>query len=397
MLANKRAKDRIFRGGTTLNKSDKGFSKKVFYFHNIKNINKIAFLVVFLMIGIGVINLMAVSFMHSIKQLIYFIAFLPLFFCIVSLNPRYFIKLAPFGFFASILLLLSIFVVGDVFMGARRWIDLKIIRFQPSEISKIITVLMIARYYHFLKENEAENLKSAFVPLGMIFFQIALILKQPDLGTSLTLALIGFSVIFLAGLHLRYFFIAFLIALFMIPFIWSNLHDYQKQRVKTFLNPSEDELGAGYNITQAKIAIGSGGLVGKGIFEGTQGSLDFLPESHTDFAFTIFAEQFGFLGSISLILLYSYILYFGFSVSVKSESHFIRLASGGLTCLIFFHIIINLAMTSGLIPVVGNPLPLISYGGTFLFSTLSCLAMLLNFDINQSIIIHSSKESYMEK
>jgi rod shape determining protein RodA len=205
------------------------------------------------------------------------------------------------------------------------------------------------------------------------------------------------SVIFLAGLHFRYFIIAFIICLLMVPIIWGNLHNYQKQRVKTFLNPSEDELGAGYNITQAKIAIGSGGVFGKGVFEGTQGSLDFLPESHTDFAFTIFAEQFGFFGCIILIALYLYLLYFGFSVSLNSESHFIRLASGGLTCLIFLHIMINLAMTSGLIPVVGNPLPLISYGGTFLISTLCCLAMLLNFEINKAIIIHSSKESYMSK
>ena len=282
-------------------------------------------------------------------------------------------------------------------MGARRWIDFKLFKFQPSELAKIVTIIAIARYYHFSKETEIYKFKSAIIPLLIIFSQVALILKQPDLGTSLTITLIGVSVIFLAGLKIRYFLIAFLLGLIAIPIIWGKLHDYQRKRIQTFLNPDEDTLGSGYNIAQAKIAIGSGGLYGKGPFEGTQGSLEFLPESHTDFAFTVFAEQFGFLGSLVLILLYMALLYFGFSIAAKSESHFIRLMAGGITCLFFFHILINLAMTSGLIPVVGNPLPFISYGGTFLLSNLACFAILLNLDINKSIIIHSSKESYMAK
>ena len=396
-MLNVKSDEKIFIGSGTLNKAEHNISGHLFYFKNLKKINKLALILLFCLNFIGVFNLLAVSGEHAIKQLIYLVLFSPVFLLIVALNPRYLLKFAYLGFFASLLILASIFVVGDISMGARRWIDFKLFKFQPSELAKIVTIIAIARYYHFSKETEIYKFKSAIIPLLIIFSQVALILKQPDLGTSLTITLIGVSVIFLAGLKIRYFLIAFLLGLIAIPIIWGKLHDYQRKRIQTFLNPDEDTLGSGYNIAQAKIAIGSGGLYGKGPFEGTQGSLEFLPESHTDFAFTVFAEQFGFLGSLVLILLYMALLYFGFSIAAKSESHFIRLMAGGITCLFFFHILINLAMTSGLIPVVGNPLPFISYGGTFLLSNLACFAILLNLDINKSIIIHSSKESYMAK
>ncbi len=250
---------KIFRAESTLNKAEKGISNKLFYFFNVKKFNLMAIFVFFAIFVLGCINLFTISPVHSFKQIFYLIGFIPIFLLIACLNPRYFIKLAPLAFAFSLLMLISIFAVGDVFMGARRWIDLKIIRFQPSEISKIITVLIIARYYHFLKESQAEYLKSALIPFAFIFSQVALVLKQPDLGTSLTITMIGVSVIFFAGLRFRYFIIAFLVCIFMIPVIWGKLHDYQKKRVMTFLNPEEDELGTGYNITQAKIAIGSGG------------------------------------------------------------------------------------------------------------------------------------------
>jgi rod shape determining protein RodA len=388
---------KIFVASGTLSKGNDALSKKIFLFNNLKNINKKVIFIFLILLFAGIINLFGVSQTHAFKQLFYCVAFVPFFIFIVVLNPRYFIKFAYIIFIASVLLLLSIFIIGDVFMGARRWINLKLFQFQPSEFAKIAIIIFIARYYHFLKESEIFKLKSALIPLIVLVIQVILILKQPDLGSAITLTLIAFSVIFLAGLRIRYFIIGFLMAIALIPVIWSNLHDYQKSRVRTFLNPEADILGAGYNIQQAKIAIGSGGFLGKGIFEGTQGVLEFLPESHTDFAFTIFAEQFGLVGSIALLLLYSYLLYFGFSIAVVSESHFIRLVAGGISCMIFFHIIINLAMTTGLIPVVGNPLPLISYGGTFLISNLICFAILINCDLNKSIVIHSSSESYMEK
>lgn len=388
---------KIFRGGGTFNKGDESVSRKLFYFSNLKKVNKFILFTFFLIIFIGIINLLAVSNSHAIKQSVYVLLFTPAFLLLISLNPRYLIKFAYPAFAFSLLMLASIFVIGDISMGARRWIDLKLFKFQPSEIAKIVTVIAIARYYHFLKESEIHKLKSAFIPFLIILSQFVLVIKQPDLGTSMTITLIGLSVIFLAGLKIRYFIFAFLLGLLLIPIIWSKLHDYQKQRVKTFLNPDEDSLGTGYNIIQAKIAIGSGGIFGKGIFSGTQGTLDFIPESHTDFAFTVFAEQFGFLGSLILLSLYGILIIWGMGISLNSESHFLRLVSAGLTSIFFLHIIINLSMTSGLIPVVGNPLPLISYGGTFLIANLICFAILLNLEINKSIVIHSSKESYMEK
>ena len=390
-------KSKIFLASGTLNKGENSSSKQLFYFNNLRRVNKTALFVFLLIILMGLVNLMAISTMHFVRQALFCLAFIPFFALILACNPRYLIKFAYFGVGVSIVMLLAIFVVGDVSMGARRWIDLKLLKFQPSEFSKFLTVLFIARYYHFVKENEITALKSAIIPILITFIQVALILKEPDLGTSLTMIAIALSVIFLAGLKWRYFIIGILIGVSSVPIIWSNLHDYQKGRIQTFLNPEADLLGAGYNIQQAKIAIGSGGMFGKGAFSSTQGGLNFLPESHTDFAFTIFAEQFGFVGCVILIFMYSYLIYFGFKISLNSQSHFIRLASGGISCVLFFHILINLAMTSGLIPVVGNPLPLISYGGTFLISNLICFAMLLNFDINKSLVIHSTTESYMEK
>lgn len=382
---------------STLNKSNNGLSKKIFYFENVLKINKIATFLFFLLISIGIVNLSAISYNHAVRQMIFLVSFLPIFLLIVCLNPRYIIRFSYIGLIVSIALLISIFIIGDISMGARRWINLGFFKFQPSEISKIITVLAIARYYHFLKEHLTEKLKYALLPFVIILSQIAFILKQPDLGTSLTILLIGISVIFLAGLKFRYFIITAIIGLLMVPIIWGKLHDYQQQRIKTFLNPEADVLGTGYNIIQAKIAIGSGGIFGKGAFAGTQGTLDFLPESHTDFAFTIFAEQYGFIGCLVLLSIYGLLIIWGMRIGLKSESHFIRLASSGITILFFLHIAINLAMTSGLIPVVGNPLPLISYGGTFLIANLLCFALLLNFDVNKFLVIHSSEESYMDK
>jgi rod shape determining protein RodA len=395
MINNKREK--ILLASSTLNKGENSLSKQLFTFSSIKKINKSALFVFLSIIVVGLVNLFSISTEHFVRQIIFCVLFIPVFLLIVSLNPRYFIKFSYLGIFASIILLISVFIFGDLSMGARRWIDIKVFKFQPSEFAKFLTVLFFARCYHFTKDSEMSTIKAAIIPVIFLAIQIILILKEPDLGTSFTLGMIGISLLFLAGLKMRYFLIGFVLGVSLIPIIWSNLHEYQKKRIRTFLNPESDLLGAGYNIQQAKIAIGSGGLNGKGIFFSTQSKLNFLPESHTDFAFTIFAEQFGFIGSLALLTLYAYLIYFGFYVSINSQSHFIRLASGGISCLIFLHIIINLAMTSGLIPVVGNPLPLISYGGTFLISNLICFAMLLNFDINKSMVIHSSRESYMEK
>jgi rod shape determining protein RodA len=388
---------KIFKSGTLNKGGGNSASHTFFYFKNLKAIHKVALLLFVMLVFMGIFNLATISPFHAIKQIVYFTVFIPIGILIISINPRYFLKYAYVGFVINIIFLLAIFLIGDISGGARRWINLGFFKFQPSEFSKIITIIAIARYYHFVRENEIYKLKYAIIPLILVGMQVALILKQPDLGTSITIVLIGFSLIFLAGLRIRYFVFAFFIVALLVPILWNKLHDYQKQRVMTFLNPEEDKLGTGYNIIQAKIAIGSGGFLGKGPFGSTQGTLEFLPESHTDFAFTVFAEQFGFLGCMILLLLYSALILYGFSISMKAESHFIRLVASGISCLFFFHIIINLSMTSGLIPVVGNPLPFLSYGGTFLISGLSCFAILLNLDVNKFLVIHSSKDTYMEK
>jgi rod shape determining protein RodA len=296
-----------------------------------------------------------------------------------------------YGF--SLALLMAVEVAGRVGLGAQRWLELGPLGLQPSEPMKIALILALTRYLHGLAPGEISKPFRLLVGLAMVGIPVVLVLLQPNLGTATILALCGALLLFLAGLS--WYWIAPTAAgvLIAVPLAWQfALHDYQKQRVLTFLNPDTDALGAGWNITQAKIALGSGGIVGKGFLLGTQSRLNFLPEKATDFILPMIGEEFGFLGSMALLLLFAGVLYRGVSIAMKSRSHFGRLLAMGITANFFLYIMINGLMVMGLIPVVGIPMPLISYGGSAMMSVMFGFGLLLSAHVHRTVDVprHSS-------
>ncbi|MEM6603942.1 MAG: rod shape-determining protein RodA, partial [Pseudomonadota bacterium] len=268
----------------------------------------------------------------------------------------------------TILLLIATALFGDTSKGAERWLNLGIVRLQPSELAKISTIVALGRFFHEGYKFRFAPIYMVSVPMLIIVIPTILILKQPDLGTSLLLIFAGITVMFCAGLDWRLFAGGGIAALSALPFIWLGMKPYQKRRVLTFLDPESDPLGAGYHIAQAKIAMGSGGITGRGFMNGPQSMLEFLPEKHTDFAFTAYAEQFGFIGSLILLSLFAVIIFIMIMMAVRTRHIFGKLLIIGLTTNFFFYVFINMAMVMGLIPVVGVPLPLMSYGGTVMIS-----------------------------
>lgn len=277
-----------------------------------------------------------------------------------------------------LVLLVIVEIFGFVGMGAQRWIDLGIIRLQPSEFMKLAIILALARYYHYLPRAFIESPRALWPPLAMIGVPWVLVMIQPDLGTSLMIMFGGVVMLFLAGVRLRWFIGAGVAVGAMLPVAYSLMHDYQKKRVLTFLDPDSDPLGAGYHITQSKIAIGSGGMFGKGYLAGTQSHLEYLPEKHTDFIFATMAEEWGLMGGLFILACFAVIIGWGITVSLTARTQFAKLAAMGLTCTIFFYAMINLSMVMGLAPVVGIPLPLVSYGGSAMMTVLLTLGILLS-------------------
>jgi len=281
--------------------------------------------------------------------------------------------------YASILLLLVIVeITGHIGMGAQRWVSFGVINLQPSELMKLATILALARYFHYVRPSEHNGLSFLIIPLLLLMMPVALILKQPNLGTATILTAVGLMIAFIAGVNWRWFVGSILLGLASAPIGWHFLHDYQKQRVLTFLNPEADPLGAGYNILQSMIAIGSGGLFGKGFLNGSQGQLDFLPEKQTDFIFTMLAEEFGFLGGAAIIACYCLLIILALAIASRSRNRFGGLVAAGISAMLFMHVFINIAMVMGMIPVVGVPLPLLSYGGSILLAMLTGFGLLLN-------------------
>lgn len=281
------------------------------------------------------------------------------------------------------LLLVAVEIVGDINKGAQRWIDLGIVQLQPSELMKLALILALARYFHAAYLDEVRRPFFLAPPVLMILLPVALVLKQPDLGTSVMLGIIGTAMLFLGGVALWKFLAAGALAAAALPIAWAQLHDYQRQRVFTFLDPESDPLGAGYHIIQSKIAIGSGGFWGRGYLQGSQAQLSFLPEKHTDFAFTMLAEEAGFVGAVAVLALVLAIALVGTAIALRAESHFARLLAAGVTCNFTLYAVINVAMVTGLIPVVGVPLPLVSYGGTAMLTVMIGLGLLLNAQVNR--------------
>ena len=293
------------------------------------------------------------------------------------------------------MMLVAVEVAGSIGMGAQRWINLGAIKLQPSELMKVGIVLALARYFHGVSADDVKRIPYLFVPLLMIGAPSALVLKQPDLGTALFLIMTGGAIFFIAGVRLWKFGVVFAAAAAILPVVWTTLRTYQQKRILTFLDPESDPLGAGYHILQSKIALGSGGLFGKGFMQGSQSHLNFLPEKQTDFIFTMLAEEFGMVGGLVLLGLYLLIMIYGFAISLRSRTHFGRLLAMGITSMLFLSVFINIAMVMGLIPVVGVPLPLISYGGTAILTLMTGMGFLICTYIHRDVAIsrHGSGET----
>jgi rod shape determining protein RodA len=293
-----------------------------------------------------------------------------------------------YPFYAIVLaLLVFVEVRGVVGGGAQRWIDLGLINLQPSELIKVALVLALARYFHSLSLEDTGRPMFLIVPLLMVFVPVVLILRQPDLGTSLMVVMGAGVLFFMAGVRLWKFITLIVATLAAIPITWPLLAEYQQNRILTFINPERDPLGAGYHILQSKIALGSGGLFGKGFLQGTQSHLNFLPEQQTDFIFTMLAEEMGLVGGVSLIGLYVIVLIYGFAIALRCRHQFGRLVAIGVTTTFFLYVFINVAMVMGLIPVVGVPLPLISYGGTALLTIMLCMGLLMSVYVHRDVQI----------
>ncbi len=294
---------------------------------------------------------------------------------------------ASFPIYAVVLaLLVAVPYFGTSAGGARRWLEFGGgIQLQPSELMKVSLVMALGAYFHYCADGKISKPLYLIVPLVLVAVPAALIVKQPDLGTAALILVVGLAVIFQAGVHWAYFVAGGIAVCSALPFLWHTLRDYQKERIYTFLDPERDPLGAGYHILQSKIAVGSGGLEGKGLMGGTQSQLNFLPEKHTDFIFTTLAEELGLIGASGLLGLYALLLAFGVYTAWRAESRFGQLVAGGVTFMFFLYIFINVAMVTGLVPVVGVPLPLVSYGGTALLTLMAGLGLVLNVALHRSM------------
>jgi rod shape determining protein RodA len=291
---------------------------------------------------------------------------------------------APWFFILGIILLILVLVAGDVGKGAQRWLNLYVIRFQPSEMMKLVTPMMIAWY--LCEKPFPPRVTSLAISLALVILPTMLIAKQPDLGTSLLVAAAGFFVVFFGGIRWRILFGAILSILALIPVLWQFMHDYQKQRVLTLFDPESDPLGSGYHIIQSMIAIGSGGIYGKGWLNGTQSQLDFIPERTTDFIYAVFAEEFGIMGSIVLLSLYAFIIVRGLYIAATAQDSFGRLLAGSLSLTFFVYLFVNVGMVSGILPVVGVPLPLVSYGGTSMVTLMAGFGMLMSISTHRRLV-----------
>ena len=319
---------------------------------------------------------------HTKNHFYKLVVFFPVMIVLAFFNLRFWHNFSYIIYLAVILLLIWVSFFGIKSSGSQRWMDLYFFVLQPSELMKIAIILCLAKYYHRLKIENVNSLFSMAIVLSIIVAPVMLVLSQPDLGTSILIVLSGLIILWLGGVKVKYFIYSFITFLISLPFIISFLKPYQKLRILTFLDPDRDPLGAGYQIIQSKIAIGSGGLDGKGFLKGTQSYLDFLPEKHTDFIFTLFSEEFGFIGSVALLILYSIIIFRIIRIGSISRSNFARLFCFGFAFAIFIYIVVNLSMVLGLLPIVGSPLPIMSYGGSSMLATMIGFGIVLSAKIN---------------
>ena len=321
---------------------------------------------------------------HSIKLLVFF----PLMICVAFFNIKFWHNFSYIIYFIIILLLIYVSFFGIRSSGSQRWMDVYLFVLQPSELMKVAIILCLAKYYHRLKIENVNSFTSIVIVLSIIIIPIIFVISQPDLGTSILIALSGLIILWLGGVKIKYFIYSFITFLISLPFIISFLKPYQKLRILTFLDPDRDPLGAGYQIIQSKIAIGSGGLFGKGFLNGSQSYLDYLPEKHTDFIFTLFSEEFGFVGSVLLLLLYAFIIFRILIIGSNSRNYFGKFFCYGFAISVFFYISVNMLMVLGMLPIVGSPLPIMSYGGSSMLSMMIALGIVMSTRIYSREIIN---------
>ena len=369
---------------TSLNQNSSFFQK----LRNFDYVLLICILLLGLISGLSMYSTDGGEFLyHSQSHIFKFFIFFPLMILLSFFNIRVWYYFGYIFYLVILLLLIWASLYGVEASGSQRWINLYFVNIQPSELMKIAIILCLAKYYHRLQLEKINSIKSIVFALVILALPIILVISQPDLGTSILIASSGLVVLWLTGINIKYFLYSFLTLIISMPFVISFLKPYQKLRILTFLDPDRDPLGAGYQIIQSKIAVGSGGLTGKGFLKGTQSYLEFLPEKHTDFIFTLFSEEQGFIGSVSLLLIYVIIIYRILKIGSISRSYFAKLFCYGYGSAIFFYVSVNMSMVLGLLPIVGSPLPIMSYGGSSMLATMIGFAIVMSAKINHKQLI----------
>ena len=352
------------------------------------------YFLIFIVIMIGAISVFAIhsteggEFSYYTKNhLIRLVTFFVMFLFLSFVKITFWYRNAYIFYLICLFLLIIVMLFGITASGSKRWVNLYFLNLQPSELMKIAIIVCFARYYHRIQRVDILDYRFLLIPVVLIIIPCYLVIAQPDLGTSILIAGSGIVVIWIAGLNIKYFVYSSLLFLVSFPFVVSILKPYQKSRILTFFNPERDPLGAGYQIIQSKIAIGSGGFFGKGYLKGTQNYLEFLPEKHTDFIFTLFSEEFGFLGSIILMFLYILLISRVISIGFFVRSFFAKLYCFGFASAIFLYVFVNIAMVLGLLPIVGAPLPIMSYGGSSMLSIMLGLSIVMSCKIYSQVQI----------
>ena len=355
------------------------------FFEKIRSID---YLLIIIILILGIISSFAMystdggEFLyHTKSHILRFGIFFALFLVLSFVQTKVWHRIGYIFYLVILFMLFWALYFGVTASGSQRWISLYVFNLQPSELMKIAIIISFAKFYHRTKSMEVNKIKNVVQPLVILIIPIFLVIAQPDLGTAILIAGTGISVMWLSGLKLKYFVYSFLILMVTAPFAISLLKPYQKLRVLSFFNPDRDPLGAGYQIIQSKIAVGSGGLAGKGFLKGTQGYLEFLPEKHTDFIFTLFSEEFGFVGSIFLLILYVILIYRIILIGFKNKNYFGKLYCFGFASAIFIYVMVNMSMVLGILPIVGSPLPIMSYGGSSMLATMMGLSIVMGCKI----------------
>ncbi|MFL2879391.1 MAG: rod shape-determining protein RodA [Candidatus Pelagibacterales bacterium] len=368
------------------------YSDQYTFFQKLRSFD---FILIFCILCLGVISNLSMystdggQFLyHSKSHFVRFVTFFSMMIILSFINLRFWHSTAYLFYTITLAFLIWASIYGITASGSQRWINLYFINLQPSELMKIAIIVCFARYFHREQMTNINSFKNIIISIVILILPILLVISQPDLGTSILIAMSGIIVMWLAGFNIKYFVYSGLALVVSLPFVISILKPYQKLRVLSFFNPDRDPLGAGYQIIQSKIAVGSGGLTGKGYLKGTQSYLEFLPEKHTDFIFTLFSEEHGFVGSLILLILYAVLIFRILNIGSKSRSYFGKLFCYGFGSAIFVYVAVNMSMVLGLLPIVGSPLPIMSYGGSSMLATMIGLSIVMSTKIHSKQIIH---------